>query len=77
MRLDEDGDEAPETLGEYRDLCEALGGPDCQAVRFLNEKITQNPGGEDEKVIAPDSQMRALLIPLMVAAESFLDKRRR
>jgi hypothetical protein len=63
MRTDETGNECPETLGEYRDLCAALGGEDCEAVSFLDSKIAAQ--GRDEKVLAADCQMRALLMPLL------------
>jgi hypothetical protein len=63
-RFDEAGNACPETLGEYRDLCKAIGGEDCRAVKFLDEKIAE--GGRDDKVVVPDSQMRMLLMPLLV-----------
>lgn len=63
MRQDEKGDPCPETLGEYRDLCAALGGKNCRAVIFLDEKIAAQ--GREEKVIAEDSQMRLLLMPML------------
>lgn len=62
MRKDEDGNDCPATLGEYRDLCAALV-PDCKAVKFLDEKIAESPNGREERVVASDSQMRALLMP--------------
>jgi hypothetical protein len=65
MRTDENGDECPATLGEYLDICLGLGGPDCTAVKFLNEKIKNAPNGRDEIVLAPDSQMRLILMPLL------------
>lgn len=64
MRLDEGGNSCPETLGEYRKMCAALGGEDCQAVKFLDDKIAES--NEDEKVIQADSQMRMLLMPLLL-----------
>lgn len=64
MRTDESGQQCPETLGEYRDLCASIGGETCQAVRFLDEMIARE--GREEAVIAPDSQMRALLMPMLV-----------
>lgn len=67
MRTDEGGNQCPETLGEYRDICVALGGPDCKAVRFLDEKISEQ--GRDEAVIAADSQMRMLLMPMILGEE--------
>lgn len=65
MRLDEGGRPCPSTLGEYRDLCEALGVPNCQAVKFLDAKIAEQ--GRDAPVLAPDSQMRALLVPMLLS----------
>jgi len=66
MRKDEQGEQCPETLGEYRDLCAALGGEGCNAVAFLDKKVADSPNGRDEKVIAPDSQMRMLLFPMLL-----------
>lgn len=68
MRKDEKGNRCPETLGEYRDLCEALGGEDCAAVEFLDNKIKDQ--GRDEKVMQPDSQMRAILMPMIIRPSS-------
>jgi len=55
MRKDEAGNECPETLGEYRNLCAALAGTGSAAVKFLDEKIKADPSGASAKVIAPDS----------------------
>jgi hypothetical protein len=62
MRRDEDGNECPATLGEYRDLCAALGGESCEAVIFLDGKIAASQRGREEQVLSPDSQMRTLLM---------------
>lgn len=67
MRTDEDGNECPGTLGEYRDLCAAIGGEKNKAVEFLDKKIAESKVGRDDEVIAPDSQMRALLMPMMLS----------
>lgn len=64
MRNDEHGNECPATLGEYRDICAALGGEGCEAVAFLDEKIAKQ--GRNELVLAPDSQMRLLLFPMIL-----------
>jgi hypothetical protein len=64
MRKDEEGNECPATLGEYRDLCAAIGGKQCRAVKFLDERIERE--GRDTEVIQPDSQMRMLLMPMLV-----------
>jgi hypothetical protein len=66
MRKDEEGKEVPSTLFEYRDLCKAIGGPDCAAVKFRETKIADN-GGKDDEIIVPDSQMRILLMPMLVS----------
>lgn len=66
MRKDENGHECPATLGEYRDLCKALGGETCPAVEFLDKKIAEARGNRDEEVIAADSQMRMLLMPMLM-----------
>jgi hypothetical protein len=67
MRKDPYSDEAvPETLGEYRSLCAVLGGKECKAVKFLDDKISESPNGAQEVVIQADSQMRALLMPMIV-----------
>lgn len=67
MRTDEEGNQCPSTLGEYKKYCLALGGSDCKAVAFLNRKIAET--SEDEEVIAPDSQMRMILYPWILAKE--------
>lgn len=64
MRQDENGNECPATLGEYRDMCVAIGGESCPAARLLDEKILDQ--GRDEPVLASDSQMRMLLMPMLV-----------
>lgn len=66
MRKDEENNDVPGTLFEYRDLCKAIGGPDCTAVKFLEKKIADNDGKDDDIVI-PDSQMRVLLMPMLVS----------
>lgn len=65
MRKDEQGNVCPETLGEYRSMCAALGGEGCQAVVFLDEKI-KDLGGQDVTVAQHDLQMRALLMPILI-----------
>lgn len=66
MRKDEQGNECPATLGEYLDACLRVMGPDNAAVVFLNTKIAESAGGRDELVLADDSQMRALLMPMLL-----------
>ena len=66
MRKDENGNDCPATLGEYRELCAAIGGEKCKAVSFLDSKIAQSSG--DDVVIASDHQMRMLLWPMLAEA---------
>jgi len=63
MRKDEYGNECPETLGEYYDICKAFLGEDSGPCKFLKVKIDTQ--GRDEIVIADDSQMRALLFSMV------------
>jgi hypothetical protein len=49
------------TLGSYRKLAAAFFGEDSKAVAFLDEKIAESPEGENEEVIAEESQMLFLL----------------
>lgn len=69
MRTDEEGDPCPATLGEYRDLCAVIGGEHCRAVQLLDQKIADDPDGRDAIVIAADSQMRFVLMPLLLPEE--------
>ena len=71
MRLDESGNQCPATLGEYRDLCAAIGTEDCRAVKFIDRKIAEAPeNGRDELVLASDHQMRMLLMPLLLPEDA-------
>jgi hypothetical protein len=67
MRTDEAGNPCPSTLGEYRDMCAAIGGEFCEAVRFLDKRIAEQ--GREEEVIAPDLQMRMLLLPMLTPGD--------
>lgn len=69
MRVDEEGNDCPETLGEYLALCKMIGMPGNKAVTLLEQKIQESPMGEEDKVILPDSQMRFLLFPLLIEEE--------
>ena len=64
MRTDEEGNQCPATLGEYRDLCASIGGEKSPAVAFLDKKIAET--SRDEEVIATDSQMRVVLMPMLL-----------
>lgn len=52
----------PNTLKTYRGIAYAIDGfKEGKAVKFIDEKIKQYPGGEDEEVILEERQMLALL----------------
>jgi hypothetical protein len=53
-----------ETLSDYRLACIAIGGEDCAAVEWLDRKIEQQ--GSDQAVLADETQMMALLGPMML-----------
>lgn len=61
----------PQTLGDYRKIARAVF-PD--AVPFLNSKIEESPNGEDEKVIAAESQMLYLLANIKPDEEGLGDE---
>ena len=62
MRLDEKGNECPETLGEYYKICLALFGEESQATIFIKKKMEEQ--GEDMKIVVSDVSMRQLLFGL-------------
>lgn len=66
MRTDEQGNPCPATLGEYRDLCAVLGVENNAAVALLDKMIAKSPQGRDEELIVDDSQMRAVLMPMLL-----------
>lgn len=45
------------TLGNYRKLCTTFFGKESKAVEFFDKKIKESPKGENEEVIADESQM--------------------
>lgn len=51
----------PSTLGSYKTLCKIFFGEDSAQYQFIESKIIQSPNGEDEEVIADESQMLYLL----------------
>jgi hypothetical protein len=53
----------PATLGNYRKLCLAVFG-EGKALEFLDEKIDEDPNGEDGEVIADERQMIYLFMSL-------------
>jgi hypothetical protein len=75
MRTDEEGNPCPATLGEYRELCEAIApdGAASKAVKFLDAVIARSTHGRDEIVLADDLEMRAILMPLLMPMASGLN----
>lgn len=51
----------PSTLGVYIKLVCALFGEESPAVAFLTAKAARSPDGEDEEVLASETQMIQLL----------------
>jgi hypothetical protein len=49
------------TLGNYRRLAAMFYGEASKAVKFLDDKIAASPKGEDEEVLADETQMIYLL----------------
>ena len=52
------------TLATYRKLAVALLGENSKAVAFLDEKIANDPDGDQGEVIADEGQMIYLLVNL-------------
>ena len=52
----------PSTLGTYRKIAKVLFS--SKAVDFLDRKISESPNGEDEEVLANETQMIQLLMSL-------------
>ena len=58
----------PNTLGTYRKIALALSGSeDSKVVQFFDEKIANNPNGENEKVIADERQMIYLIVTMLTS----------
>lgn len=51
----------PSNLKSYKKLCELFFGPESVQYNFIARKIAASPNGEDEEVIAEESQMLYLL----------------
>ena len=63
------------TLGDYRDVCAELGGENCRAVKYLDDKIAEQ--GRDMEVLADEHQMMLLLGPMLLddaEADQWIDK---
>lgn len=49
------------TLGNYRKLAAACWGETSGAVQFLDTKIAESPNGDNEEVLADETQMIQVL----------------
>ena len=54
----------PDTLGYHRELASIVFGEDSPAVTWLDAKIAESPNGEQEQVIAHETQVVALLMAI-------------
>lgn len=52
------------TLATYRKIAIALRGEQSEAVKFLDEKIKNDPDGDQGEVIADEGQMLYLIMSL-------------
>lgn len=52
----------PSTLGTYKRIAPFFGD---KAVKFIQDKIDESPNGEEEEVLAEESQMILLLGSMM------------
>ena len=55
----------PSTLKTYRQIAVAMGGEDTAATKFFDNKIKESTKGEDEVVIAEESQMMYLIVTML------------
>lgn len=55
----------PSNLKTYRNIAIIIsGGEDTKAVKFLDKRIAESPRGENEEVLADESQMIYLIMKL-------------
>ena len=55
----------PATLGTYRKIALALSEEGSPAVKFFDEKIAASPNGENEEVIAHETQVMYIIGQLL------------
>jgi len=56
----------PSNLKTYRNIALILtGSEESKAVKFFDEKIAQSPNGENEEVVADESQMLYLIMSML------------
>ncbi len=55
----------PSTLGTYRKMALALSDENSLAVKFFDKKIAESTNGENEEVLANESQVMFLIFQLI------------
>ena len=55
----------PNTLKIWRRIAMALAGENSYVVKFFDEKIANSPNGENEKVLADETQMLILITQML------------
>ena len=56
----------PATLGTYRKIALVLSGSEnSEVVKFFDKKIEESPNGENEEVLADETQMMFLIITML------------
>jgi len=55
----------PNTLKTWRKIALVLGGEDSRVVNFFDEKIANSPHGEDEEVLADETQVLFLISQML------------
>ncbi len=55
----------PNTLRTWRKIALALAGENSRAVKFFDEKISSSPHGEDEKILADETQVLNLIYQML------------
>ena len=56
----------PATLGTYRKIALVLSGSEnSEVVKFFDKKIEGSPNGENEEVLADETQMMFLIITML------------
>ena len=55
----------PATLGTYRKIALVLGGKDSETVKFFDDYIRDSPNGENEEVIAHETQVIHLILSMV------------
>ena len=56
----------PSTLGTYRQIASFLSQDDnSEVIKYFDKKIKESPNGENEEVIADETQMMLLIVNML------------